>query len=53
LLISIPPVKQQSITIVRAVVDRKLRKFHGPSPVASVAVRAVSDSLELCALHAD
>jgi hypothetical protein len=29
LLISIPPVKQQSITIVRAGVDSKLRKFHG------------------------
>jgi hypothetical protein len=45
-LISIQPVKQQSITIVRAVVNRKLRKFHGPSPVASVAVRTVSDSLD-------
>jgi hypothetical protein len=29
LSISIPAVKQQSITIVRAVVDGKLRKFHG------------------------
>jgi hypothetical protein len=46
LLISIQPVKQQSITIVRAVVNSKLRKFHGPSPVASVAVRTVSDSLD-------
>jgi hypothetical protein len=46
LLISIQPVKQQSITIVRAVVNSKLRKSHGPSPVASVAVRTVSDSLD-------
>jgi hypothetical protein len=30
MLISIPPVKQRAITAVRAVVDGKLRKFHGP-----------------------
>ena len=35
-LISIPPVKQQSITIVRAFVNSNLRKFHGPTPVVTV-----------------
>jgi hypothetical protein len=53
LLIFIPPMKQQSVTIVRAVVDSKLRKFHGTSPVASVAVRTVSRFAGLCALRAD
>jgi hypothetical protein len=54
LLISIPPVKQQSITAVWAAVDSKLRNFHDPSPVvADVAVPAVSDSSELLALYAD
>jgi hypothetical protein len=31
LLISTPPVKQQSVTIVRAVVDREFHKFHDRS----------------------